>query len=912
MTADSMPQALPVNRRYQELDETELGFKIGSNIEFVVENSLCHGCGTCEAACPKDAIKVSYEDLRGIHLPQVDPDSCDDCGVCVQTCPGFELDLAEKPEAQVPLDAHPWVGSYDAIYRCYSTNDERRLRAASGGILTEVLSYLLDNDLIDGAIVTRMSAANPLRAEGYIARSPEELIASQKSKYCPAPLNTILKDLVREKSTDRYAFVGLPGHVHGLRLLQRAYPHLNESVQYVLSSFTAHVPSQHATEFILYKNGIRSEDVETIEYRGGGNPGRMRIVTTDGAEHFVPHFHWTYSGHAFPMFFYPVREWLYFDKMSEWADISVGDNWMHGLEEQAGASTAVVRSKHAHALIKKMVAEEKIVTTPMTADDLVVDQALRTKLNIYWRLKIWKKLGRQIPLYTREFEVLKGQRIKTLRFALFVMLSERSVPFWWMDKIIRADYYLRAVPKRFFKKLFRAVSRGFSMIMPASDKAPTRERKYKIAMIGGYGYYDIGDEAMPHAIRNRLREKLGDRLELVMLSYDPDCTTEMHGEKSVPDFTYISHRSGSSILRKLVTFGMTCLLFTSVYLQKWFDVRLALWPSARAALDAINTSDLVFNVGGGNINTVIPSELYKKTTTYIIARILGKPVYLSGQTMGPYSGWFAQQYTRFALQSVKMISFRDKDVSHNRVAEIGVTEPVQFDAADDAISLKGIDDATATTLLEKETGKSMRELKEKMLVVFNMKASLSIFKGQGRSGDLGNEVALMAQIADAMIEKFDCTVILMPTDFSDGVDDRVPHAQIYDLAKNKDSIYQVTEQYVDDELIGMIGLVDMAFGARYHFNVFAASRFIPFLGIASGVYQRTKLSGLASLCGLVECYVDHDMEYATLDDVWPSVEKVVQERDRIHAELRERVPGLKERSTSVADAAVLRLTSGED
>ena len=307
MTMDNSPRAVPVERRYQGLSESELGFSVGSNVEFVVENSLCHGCGTCEAACPKDAIKVSYEDARGIHLPEVDASSCDDCGVCVQTCPGFELDLTAKPETQASLEEHLLVGSFDAIYRCFSTNSETRLRAASGGVITEMLSYLLDNKLIDGAIVTRMSNANPLRAEAYIAGSSEDLIASQKSKYCPVPLNTILKGLVREKTAERYVFVGLPHHVHGLRLLQRAYPHLSESIQYVISSFTAHVPSQHATEFILYKNGIRQEDVATIEYRGGGNPGRKRIVTKDGAEHFVPHFHWTYSGTLFPCFSIPFE-----------------------------------------------------------------------------------------------------------------------------------------------------------------------------------------------------------------------------------------------------------------------------------------------------------------------------------------------------------------------------------------------------------------------------------------------------------------------------------------------------------------------------------------------------------------------------------------------------------------------------
>jgi len=884
----------------------------GNNIEFVVEDSLCHGCGTCEAACPKDAIEVSYEDARGIFLPEVDADLCDDCGICVQTCPGFQLDLKVKPEAQTTLKEHPLIGSFDAIYRCFTNDNDRRQRAASGGIITEALSYMLDNGLVDGAIVTRMSDKNPLRAEGYIARNSADLVASQKSKYCPVPLNTILKSLVREKTTEKYVFVGLPHHVHGLRLLQRAHPHLNESITLVISSFTAHVPSQHATEFILYKNGIRNEDVETIEYRGGGNPGRMRIVTKDGGEHLVPHFHWTYSGHAFPMFFYPVREWLYFDKMSEWADISVGDNWMKGLSEQAGASTAVVRSLEAHDLIRKLVLDERIVTSPMSSDDLVRDQELRTKLNIYWRLKTWEKLGRKIPLYTREFEILKGQRIKTLRFALFVMLSERAVPFWWMDKVIRADYFLRAVPKRYIKKIFRAIRRGFSMFVPVSSTIPGKERKYKITIIGGYGYYDIGDEAMPHAVINRFREQMGSDLEIVMLSPDPACTVEMHREKSVQDFTYISHEAGSSVLRKLVTFGMTHILIAAVLLQKHFNLHLALWPSARSALDAISSSDLVFNVGGGNINSVIPSELYRKTTTYNIARLLNKPVYLSGQTMGPYSGWFLKRYTRYALNSVKMISFRDKDVSHARLTKIGVSKPTLFDAADDAISLQGIDSAAAKVLLEKETGVSVDILKEKLLVVLNMKASLSLFKGAGRSNDLGNEITLMAEMADAMIDKYSCNVILMPTDFSGDVDDRVPHEQIYNQARNKSSIFPVTDQYIDDELIGMIGLADMAVGARYHFNVFAASRYIPFLGIASGVYQRTKLKGLAALCELDECYIDHDMEYAKLDEIWPAVENVVDQRDRIQSDLRNRVPGLKERSTSVVDAAVLSLTSNVD
>ena len=893
------------------MSEAEIGFKVGTNVQFVVENSLCHGCGTCEAICPVDAIEMCYEDRRGIYLPEINETSCNNCTVCVQACPGFELDLTEKPESQNGLSEHPLIGSHDAIYRSFTNDTRRRERASSGGLMTEVVDHLISSGRVGKAIVTRMSQEEPLRAEAYIAKSANELLASQKSKYCPVPLNRILKPLIRENSDEKYVFVGLPHHVHGLRLIQRIFPHMRECISYVISSFTAHVPSQRATEFILFKNGIRPDDVRVIEYRGGGNPGRMRIQTKQGKEYFVPHLHWTYSGHAFPLFFYPVREWLYFDKMSEWADLTMGDNWMKGLEEQKGASTVIVRSKAAHGIFKELVDQQKIVATAMTTDDLVADQVLRTKLNIYWRLKIWARLGRKIPVYTRQFEKLRHRRISTFRFTMSVLLCEHKVPFSIMDKIIKTDYYFRARPKAFFKKLTRRVCQGLRIFTLTKQPVPEKKSRYKIVLIGGYGCDDIGDEAMPHAIRISLRKRLGSDLEIMMLSPFPKSTVEKHGENSNHDFTDISHEINASVLRRFVVFGLTLSLYMAVFIEKHSRLRLTLWRTARAALDEIQSADLLMNVGGGNINSVIPSELYRKTTTFIIADMLKKPVFISGQTMGPFYGWFAKTYTRYALNKVNMISFRDKKVSHDRLKEIGVYKPVMFDAADDAISLKGVDEEEAKTLLFSETGVSVEALKEKLLIVLNLKASLSVFKGEGRSTGLDSEIDLMAKLADALIEKYECKVVLMPTDFSRTVDDRVVHQKIYDRISRQSSVFQVSGTYSDDELIGMIGLADVAIGARYHFNVFAASRHIPFLGLASGIYQRTKLQGLAALCGMNECYIDHDMEYVDIDEVWPNVVNVVEKRNEIKSKLAQRVPQLKKNSMRVVDEVVSHLTSNQ-
>ena len=881
------------------------------NIEFVVRQSLCHGCGTCEAACPQDAVLMAYSEAQGIYLPHVDSIRCDGCGACVQACSGPELDLTARPYAEPDSRQHPLVGPHIGIHQAYTNNAERRKRAASGGIVTEIVDYLLTSGLIDGVVLTRMRSDSPLQAEGYIATSVEDLAASQKSKYCPVPLNRILKGLVRGEQRGRFAFVGLPHHVHGLRLLERLHPALGDSIPYVISLFTAHVPSQRATEFLLHENGIDADDVRALEYRGDGNPGRMKITTRDGADHFVPHLHWTYYGHAFPRFFYPVREWLYFDKLSEWADFSCGDNWMGGLGEQKGVSTVVTRSQHAEAIMQAMMAAQKITASPITAADLVADQDLENKLNIRERLLIWRMLGRTIPLYSRNFALLKGRMLRTFRFALYVLLCEHKIPYSLMSTLIRADYFLRALPGRALRRIIRQMLRVARIFRPYHPAAIVRRGDFKVVLIGGYGYRDIGDEAMPHAIRLALRKALGERLDLVMLSPDPESTERSHGETGRLDFTRISHSPGTSPLRKLAVAGMTAILLLAASLER-IGLRLSLWRSAREALDEIGSADVILNVGGGNITTDIPSEFYKKCTTYLVARILGKPVFLSGQTMGPYAGWFARRYASACLNTVRMISFRDKEVSHRRLLDIGVTRPLMFDAADDAITLTGIDHAEAVCILQKVSGIPEGRRGNGLLVLLNIKGSLNVFKGAGRNSGLDREVSLMAQIADALVENFGCTIGFLATDFSAGVDDRVYHAAALERMNNRDGAFLVEDEYSDDELIGMIGCADIVVGSRYHFNVFAASRCVPFLGLASGIYQRTKLQGLADLCGLPQCYADMDMEFADFDHAWQCVSTVIRERESIRQELAKRIPVLKTSSLATVSAVASELMSRAD
>ena len=120
----------------------------------------------------------------------------------------------------------------------------------------------------------------------------------------------------------------------------------------------------------------------------------------------------------------------------------------------------------------------------------------------------------------------------------------------------------------------------------------------------------------------------------------------------------------------------------------------------------------------------------------------------------------------------------------------------------------------------------------------------------------------------------------------------------------KDRVTCVEDEFDDIQLKALIASTNLAIGARYHFNVFAASEGVPFLGFASGVYQQTKLEGLASLLDLAECYLPLDAEFATFEEVLPYLERVVTQRGRIASDLHSRAPDLVRRSATGVDYAL--------
>ena len=182
------------------------------------------------------------------------------------------------------------IGNYLGIYLAHSTDYSIRFNSSSGGLITQILVFALEEGMIDGALVTGMKKENPLEPEPFIARTKEEIIEASKSKYCPVPANIALKEIMCSKNGDKFAVVGLPCHIQGIRKLEKVNRNFKDKIALHIGIVCNHAPTFFATEYIMRKNRIKYEELRNINYRGNGWPGGMQITKRNGDTIFIPQF----------------------------------------------------------------------------------------------------------------------------------------------------------------------------------------------------------------------------------------------------------------------------------------------------------------------------------------------------------------------------------------------------------------------------------------------------------------------------------------------------------------------------------------------------------------------------------------------------------------------------------------------
>lgn len=359
--------------------------------------NLCTACGTCCGICPENAISMVIDKSKQYFVPQVDGARCDNCGLCLKTCPGYEIDFKSLNNSVFGTNQPDlMMGSFINCYTGYSCDEKLRYNSASGGLITTLLCNALENNLIQGALVTRMSKVNPLIPEVFLARDMAGIAEAAKSKYCPVPANIIIEEVL--KSPGKYAVVGLPCHIHGIRKAEMYLPKLRDKIFMHIGLICGHTPSFYATEYIIKKYGVPQKDIVKIDYRGEGWPGCMTIQLRSNELIKIPYGE---VAEIFGRFFYSYRCLLCYDQMNELADIAFGDAWLAKFDhDNLGTSIIISRTRKADDLLKHMFSDGII-----NIHEIPSRQILASQNNVFKKkcaqicISLMKYSGEKYPMY---------------------------------------------------------------------------------------------------------------------------------------------------------------------------------------------------------------------------------------------------------------------------------------------------------------------------------------------------------------------------------------------------------------------------------------------------------------------------------------------------------------------------------
>jgi len=302
----------------------------------VIEKGICGKCGGCVSFC--SAGELNALEMGKNDLPRyINEDNCLKCGICYLICPQTDT---LNVELQEKFGWKPPIGDYQRITSAQTTNKEVKEICTDGGVVTSLLLYLLERNLINGAIVSKKTGRFARKAT--VARTPEELIEAAGSTFSGSlhleelggkyttytPILSTVKSLDKKYLRD-IAVVGTPCQINAIRKMQCLGVLPAHLIKYTIGLFCTENFSfdDVARETLEKKLDINLEDIVKLNIKDD-----FMITLTKGVTIHVP------LGEidevARPACFACQ------DFSNEYADISVG-----GLGSPDGYTTTLIRTK---------------------------------------------------------------------------------------------------------------------------------------------------------------------------------------------------------------------------------------------------------------------------------------------------------------------------------------------------------------------------------------------------------------------------------------------------------------------------------------------------------------------------------------------------------------------------------------
>lgn len=398
----------------------------------------------------------------------------------------------------------------------------------------------------------------------------------------------------------------------------------------------------------------------------------------------------------------------------------------------------------------------------------------------------------------------------------------------------------------------------------------------------GEAAYHVGDEAIAHGAIHQLHQR--GVSDLLLLTRDPAGTRRRFGDVATArtlDLPWhpVSCRCELHAVRAFMA-GHTVAPPDGV-------------PALAATLRDV---DALLIAGGGNLNSTWRWLLYERAAVALIAATLGKPVVISGQTLGPELTEPDSAALQGLLSTATLVGLRD-DLSLTLAARLCPGHPGLRRCHDDA------------TILPAAPRSRSRSARRPIVAATFSPAT----------GEVPREEAARAyaRLLDHVAAAIGGTVTLLPHQATPGAPDGdvAFHAEV---AAHLATLATLSPVRGALETAQRTAEATVAVTNRYHPAVFALAAGVPVLAVAPDQYTAVRFDGAMSTWGVTSQPVPLQslVEAAREPDVWRDlaarIDAVVADREDQSEALRAARPAVARAHTAWWDDVVAALaTPGE-
>jgi len=289
--------------------------------------------------------------------------------------------------SHMPQAAHIETPNCISRYIVASSDQDVRHRGASGGVVSEIIRYLLSAGIVQTAINYRFDKNELFVPELIFSYDEYHQVGSI---YHDIPIAGYLRTNILEIK-GALVVVCLPCQVAGVRHLLSK----NNISHFIISLFCSGQQKKEATWLYLKNKGVHRKNIEYLSYRGEGWPSGIRIVLKNNKQIFDPNLGGDWGKYRIPPFC--LQRCMYCrDTFGINADITVGDPWLKKYmeTEKIGLSLVGTMTPKGDEIMTEMIHKGLLHLIEKVSDTIFVNSQASAIIEKYIKrnTRLWQRL----------------------------------------------------------------------------------------------------------------------------------------------------------------------------------------------------------------------------------------------------------------------------------------------------------------------------------------------------------------------------------------------------------------------------------------------------------------------------------------------------------------------------------------